>query len=243
MDATEKAAWVTGLLGLLGVISKIISDRLSPGLSAIVGPELADDRELKKLVRNIFPRCTTKHVELKKTNSGLFRAEVRHVIFRRDTVCQIISRVAGDTLFTLAKEIGQSAATDLFNQVRNAINKRYIKKDFCLKPGAILALLSFWDHTGGWGNYHLIHSKTDEKIWTIRVDNDFLSKEDGFEFWRGYFWGFCDICIHQLIEITQEYKYALPDALPYKLEIGSVKDVACMRQGDGFLCEINFISK
>jgi hypothetical protein len=241
MNIVEKAAWITGILGFLGALIPTVIQKVHvPDLTGIVGTELQHDKALLSLVKRVFPGDTSSRTQLKRSHAGLFRTGVRHVIFRQETACHIISQIDGDALFALAKEIGMGAAKDLFKQIQQAIDKGKIDLKTVLTPAQVLGLFSFWDHTGGWGNYRLLDTDSDDTEWKIRVENDFLNIEEAgkwCDFWRGYFWGLCAVCIQSLVDLSGNIT-ALPKPIPVKIQAGAVKDVKCERHNNHLLCII-----
>jgi hypothetical protein len=236
----ERAAWITATIGFLGTLLAAFIQRYRlPDLGLVVDPKDVD-HNLKKIVRKVFPDSTLNRTILKRPDKfkGLYRADVRHVIFRQETLYQILSRVDDNVLFPLAKSIGESAAKDLFDKLNTLVRERKLSPGD-IKLTNILSLLSYWDHTGGWGTYRLTN-ESNERRWTIQVNNDFLDIEskNSDEFWRGYFCGFSENCVSLLSEnMRSVIKENDPLAPVLKADL-SVKKVDCKRHSNYLLCII-----
>lgn len=253
--SSNQEAITNGLFGLGGILLTYILNLISnsnvfsnTGFTGITGNK--PNRKLLKLIKKSFPHCTAKRVYLDKSDSGLTRFGVSHVIFARQTINHIFHCIPADTLFSVAKQIGKGAATELLIQIKDQTddNTDDVKETLCT-PQNVLTMLRVWDSTGGWGNYELI-SPNENAInaaffatdnpghWKIRIRNHFLATLEIGEnrnweaFWKGYFSGFCEQYLNAL---NEKYHFQINGCI-------KVENVVCNCDGNNSLtCDIKFI--
>ncbi len=138
------------------------------------------------------------------------RWKIRHVIFRKETIVQIIESIDDkEKLRKIGEDIGISAAKDLF---KNVIEN---KKSKCIPDSlaSFISLFDYWDRTGGWGKIVLEESSLLQSSigeWHIITHNNFLAQADhnkthlSCNFWCGYFKGILNYSLNRLATIISE---------------------------------------
>lgn len=155
------------------------------------GRVLCDElrRKLERRYRRLrcFPTSSSRRTVIRRDRAGLTRVRVRHVVFRLETIRLMVSTCDGTKLAKTAETIGRSAAEDLWESVKRGVWRRWP-----IDGGELVELLSYWDKTGGWGEYTT--TRRDDAHWTISIEGGFIERKNGKDFWEGYFRGFCGRC-------------------------------------------------
>lgn len=158
------------------------------------------------------------------------RWNIRHVIFRVETIIQIIDAIEDTNKLTkIGENIGKSAAKDLFD---NVIEN---KESMCVPDSlaSFISLFDYWDRTGGWGKIILDEfsspqSKNGE--WIIVTHNNFLAQSDSDKthklchFWCGYFKGILNYSLPRLTYIISELEPEIRKkiSMPQFIEVADV---------------------
>ncbi len=188
-------------------------------------------RALKKTLNESIP-----NIVFDKSNDfkgQIDRWGIRHVIFRAETVIELMKSITNTKLLlNIGVGIGRNASKDLFEKVIIPNSGKHLIPG---SIGAFVQLLNYWDSSGGWGELSYREEnnpKENNDRWILITENNFLSGNETnkdvnhlYAFWQGYIKGALDMAIEKLSAIYSSLPFELKKqfSFPPYLKIISVE--------------------